>query len=56
MQAFAYHHLVADKPWMIRITGSVDARPPVRAASEKAEISAAGSTIRWRYSVFARTS
>jgi hypothetical protein len=44
MQAFAYRHLVAEKAWMIRIIGAGAARPPVRAASEKAvRISATGS-------------
>jgi hypothetical protein len=44
MQAFAYRHLVTEKAWMIRIIGAGAARPPVRAASEKAvKISAAGS-------------
>jgi hypothetical protein len=43
MQAFAYHHLVTEKAWMIRVIGAGAPRPPVRAASEKPVKLGAGS-------------
>ncbi|SPE37688.1 Peptidase domain protein [Candidatus Sulfopaludibacter sp. SbA3] len=44
MQAFAYHHLVAEKDWMVRVIGQGAPRAPVRPASEKAvKLSAGGS-------------
>jgi hypothetical protein len=44
MQAFAYHHLVTEKSWMIRVIGTGAARAPVRAASEKGvKVTAAGA-------------
>jgi hypothetical protein len=35
MQAFAYHHLVAEKEWMVRVIGQGAARAAVHPASEK---------------------
>ena len=44
MQAFAYHHLVAETQWMVRVIGAGPARAAVRPASENAiRLSTGGS-------------
>ncbi|MDR3701986.1 MAG: PPC domain-containing protein [Candidatus Sulfopaludibacter sp.] len=44
MQAFAYHHLVAETQWMVRVIGAGAPRAPVRPVSEKAVRLSAGGT------------
>ena len=45
MQAFAYHHLVTDTAWMVRVVGAGALRVLVHPASEKAvKVPAGGST------------
>ena len=54
MQAFAYHHLVAQTEWMVRVVGAGPARAPVHPASEKAVRLPAGAAVPYQVVVAPR--